>query len=110
MIDVSIKFEELNDKLICKINGDFDAYHSAEIKKQIKEKMENSTVNKIVIDMSDVPYIDSAGLGAMVAILKDARHLGKEIVLLSPRQNVRRIFEMTRLDKVFKIVEVLEEA
>ncbi|WP_448535818.1 STAS domain-containing protein [Pseudothermotoga sp.] len=110
MIDVNVKFEEQNDRLLCKINGDFDAYHSAEIKKQIKDRMESSKAAKIVIDMSEVPYIDSAGLGAMVAILKDARHLGKEIVLASLRQNVKRIFEMTRLDKVFKIVEVLEEA
>lgn len=110
MIELTINFEETNEKLVCKINGDFDAYNSAEIKKQIKERMENSKATKVVVDMSNVPYIDSAGLGAMVAILKDARHMGKEIVLLALRQNVKRIFEMTRLDKVFRIVDVLEEA
>lgn len=110
MIEVNIKFEEHTDKLVCKINGDFDAYHSAEIKKLIKEKMDSSKMNKVVIDMTNVPYIDSAGLGAMVAVLKDARNLGRELILMGLRQNVKRIFEMTRLDKVFKIVDVLEEA
>ncbi|MEN3009056.1 STAS domain-containing protein [Pseudothermotoga sp.] len=110
MIEANVKFEEHSDKLLCKINGDFDAYHSAEIKKLIKEKMDGSKASKIVIDMSNVPYVDSAGLGAMVAVLKDTRNLGKELILMGLRQNVKRIFEMTRLDKVFKIVDVLEEA
>jgi len=46
----------------------------------------------------------------MVSLLKDARNLDKELILCSLRQNVKRIFEMTRLDKVFKIVDVVEEA
>lgn len=110
MNDVTVKFEQAQSKLICKIDGDFDAYHSAEIKKTIKEQLEKSKDAKIVLDMSNVPYIDSAGLGTMVSLLKDARNLEKELILASLRQNVKRIFEMTRLDKVFKIVDVPEEA
>ncbi|HOJ88981.1 MAG TPA: STAS domain-containing protein [Pseudothermotoga sp.] len=110
MNDVTVKFEQAKSKLICKIEGDFDAYHSADIKKMIKEQMEKSNNTKIVLDMSNVPYIDSAGLGTMVSLLKDARNLDKELILCSLRQNVKRIFEMTRLDKVFKIVDVVEEA
>jgi len=108
--DIKVKFEQQQMKLICKIDGDFDAYHSADIKKMIKEQIETSNHRKLVIDMSDVPYIDSAGLGTMVAILKDARNYGKEVILTSMRQNVKRIFEMTRLDKVFQIVDTPEEA
>ncbi|MGJ8453934.1 STAS domain-containing protein [Pseudothermotoga sp. U03pept] len=110
MNDISVKFEEAKAMLICRVEGDFDAYHSADIKKTIKEKLEKSSNAKIVIDMSNVPYIDSAGLGTMVSLLKDTRTLGKELVLAGLRQNVKRIFEMTRLDKVFKIVDVPEEA
>lgn len=110
MNDVTVKFEQAKSKLICKISGDFDAYHSAEIKKTIKEQMEKSNDTKIVLDMSNVPYIDSAGLGTMVSLLKDSRNLNKELVLASLKQNVKRIFEMTRLDKVFRIVDVPEEA
>lgn len=93
MNDIKVKFEQQQMKLICKIDGDFDAYHSADIKKMIKEQIETSNHRKLVIDMSDVPYIDSAGLGTMVAILKDARNYGKEVILTSMRQNVKRILK-----------------
>ncbi len=110
MNGISVKFEQIGSKMICKINGDIDAYHSAEVKKTLKEEMEKTSAEKVVLDMSEVPYVDSAGLGIMVALLKISRSLNKELILASLKQNVRRIFEMTRLDKVFRIVDTVEEA
>ncbi|MBT1247828.1 MULTISPECIES: STAS domain-containing protein [unclassified Thermosipho (in: thermotogales)] len=105
------KVEFLNEEkaLIAKVYGDIDAYHSADIKKEIREKMISSDKEKIIIDLSEVNYIDSAGLGSLVAILKDARMNNKLLYLMSPKQSVMRVFEMTRLDKVFNIISSIEE-
>ncbi len=108
---MAIKFDKRveGDKVIISINGEIDAYHSAEVKKYLKDSLlENA--KKIVIDMSNVNYIDSAGLGSLVAVFKDARLAEKELILASLKQTVMRIFEMTRLDRVFKIVQTVEEA
>ncbi|AEH50413.1 STAS domain-containing protein [Pseudothermotoga thermarum] len=109
MIGTSVKFEQIGSKLVCRINGDIDAYHSADVKKAIKDELEKTSAMTVILDMSQVPYVDSAGLGTMVALLKVARTLNKELVLASLRQNVKRVFEMTRLDKVFKITDTVEE-
>ncbi len=109
MNDLNVKFEQIGARLVCKVSGDIDAYHSAEIKKAIKDEVEKTSAGKIVMDMSNVSYVDSAGLGTMVALLKLTRSLNKELVLASMKQNVKRVFEMTRLDKVFKIVDTVEE-
>jgi len=109
MNDMKINFTQEGEKLIVSVNGDIDAYHSGDFKKNIREKLESVNANIIVLDMSNVAYIDSAGLGSLVALLKDVRTKGKEFVLASLKPNVKRIFEMTRLDKVFKIVDTLEE-
>jgi anti-sigma B factor antagonist len=110
MMNLNMDFVEEGDKLIAVIKGDIDAYHSADFKRIIREKMAGFSEKKIVLDMSHVSYIDSAGLGSLVALLKDARNQGKSIVLASLKPNVKRIFEMTRLDRVFKISDTLEEA
>ncbi len=110
MTNLNMEFKEVDDKLIVLVRGDIDAYHSADFKKNLKEKIEAFSGKTVVLDLSEVSYIDSAGLGSLVAILKTARSLSKSFVLASLKPNVKRIFEMTRLDNVFKIVDTPEEA
>ena len=110
MTKLNMDFTEEGEKLIITVMGDIDAYHSADFKKGIREKIGGFSGSKIVLDLSNVSYIDSAGLGSLVAILKDIRNAGKSLTLASLKPNVKRIFEMTRLDKVFKIVDTPEEA
>ncbi len=110
MTDLNMEFKDMGGKLVVVVTGDIDAYHSADFKKAVKEKIASYSGSTIVLDLSNVSYIDSAGLGSLVAILKDARNVGKSFVLSSLKPNVKRIFEMTRLDKVFKIVDTPEEA
>ena len=64
----------------------------------------------IALDLSDVPYIDSAGLGTLVSILRETRNAKKALKLVGLRQNIKRIFEMTRLDKIFDVYDTLEES
>ncbi len=109
MNDMKINFTQERGKLIVSVSGDIDAYHSGDFKKTIREKLGSVDADTVVLDMSNVAYIDSAGLGSLVALLKDVRTKGKEFVLASLKPNVKRIFEMTRLDRVFKIVDTLEE-
>ena len=60
--------------------------------------------------MTDLSYIDSAGLGALVSLLKRASENSKELRLFGLRGNVKKIFELTRLNMVFNIFDTLEEA
>ncbi len=110
MTKLNMDFLEEDEKLVIIVKGDIDAYHSADFKKAVREKMGEFSGTKVVLDLSNVSYIDSAGLGSLVAMLKDARNSGKSFLLASLKPNVKRIFEMTRLDKVFRIVDTPEEA
>ena len=57
----------------------------------------------ILLDLARVRYIDSSGLGEMVAAQTAARRAGGQVALLAPTPNVREVFEMTRLVQVFDI-------
>ena len=57
----------------------------------------------ILLDLARVRYVDSSGLGEMVAAQSAARRAGGQVALLAPTPNVREVFEMTRMAQVFDI-------
>jgi anti-sigma B factor antagonist len=65
---------------------------------------------QIVLELSGVEMIDSAGLGELVGILMSARASGCSIKLAAPRQNVREVLLLTNLASVFEIHPTVDEA
>jgi anti-sigma B factor antagonist len=57
----------------------------------------------LVIDLMDVSFMDSTGLGALIGLRNASREMGAPLVLLDPSPRVRRVLEITRLDGVFEI-------
>ncbi len=62
-------------------------------------------VNAIVLDFTDISFINSAGLGSCITVRNDAKPRGAEVVLYGMHASIRDIFTMTRLDKLFQIAE-----
>ena len=63
----------------------------------------SSGENKVVVDMTNVTFMDSTGLAALVGPLKRFRSMGGEIVLRSPTRGVQKVLEITGLTRVFTI-------
>ncbi len=84
------------------ISGEIDIYTA----QQFKEKLYNivdSSSKDIVMDCSGLDYIDSTGLGIFVGALKKARLTDRNISLENIRDNIRKLFNITGLDKLFII-------
>ena len=64
----------------------------------------------LVLDLSQVQYIDSGGLGALVAVLTSARASGGDLRLTGVNERVSRVLKTTRLDRVFRIHSSVEVA
>ncbi|SRR6056297_297890 len=108
-MDFVITFEEIEKSFVVKVAGDIDAYHSATFKQKVMEHMVNTDKKYIVLDMSEVSYIDSAGLGSIVSLIKESKKSEKEIVLVSLKKQIKKIFEMTKLDKIIRMEDTIEE-
>lgn len=67
-------------------------------------------VNWLVMDLSEVNFIDSAGLGALVAIQKRARQAGGDVALAGPSKDIQTSIRLVRLDRVFPIHDHTEAA
>lgn len=89
--------------------GDLDMGSADQMKRTLSELIEKGQ-SKLVMDLTNVSYIDSSGLGALVAAMKQARAVGGNLKLCGLQEDVRSIFEMTRLIKVMAVHSDREEA
>lgn len=101
--------ELLGDMLLIRAHEDrIDAASAIQFKDRMRE-LTQAPSGRVVLDMAQVAFLDSSGLGAVVAVLKalgPARKL--ELAGLSP--TVQKVFRLTRMDSVFMIHEQVPDA
>lgn len=89
--------------------GDLDMGTADQVKRTLTGLIEKGQ-SKLVMDLARVGYVDSSGLGALVAAMKQARAVGGNLKLCGLQEDVRSIFEMTRLIKVMAVHSDRQEA
>ena len=103
--DLSYRTSSLQDGTsLVTLGGELDlATAGAELEELLEECTENAC--HVVLDMSQVTYIDSTGLGLLVKTDKRLSAAGRRLVILRPHPSVRRILEITGLDRHFRVAE-----
>jgi anti-sigma B factor antagonist len=91
-------------------NGHISVENAAALKQQLAETVSSQEYTSLLVDMSQVESLDSAGLMVFVSTLTLAQRLGKSFGLFGISPAVRIIFELTQLDRVFHILEGYPEA
>lgn len=84
------------------LEGRFDAYEVPQFNRWFDEHGEQV---RVIVNLSGVGFVDSSGLASLVRSLKHCRQKGGDLYLCSTQQPVRIIFELSRMDKAFKIFE-----
>lgn len=82
-------------------SGVFDGSQAGSFREAIEDRLATDRV--ILLDLQDVKFMDSSGLGAIVAALKTVRAAGGQLYLCSPNQQVKMLFELTSVDQVFEL-------
>jgi anti-sigma B factor antagonist len=93
------------------VKGEIDAHTAPQLKERLLDLVAGG-IDRLVVDLRGVTFIESVGLGTLVAARKRLRPFDKSLCLaLGPEQSVlRRTFEITALDKVFPIHPTVEAA
>ena len=89
--------------------GDLDMAVAPELSQALKDLIDQGR-RQLVLDLGRVDYVDSAGLGALVASIKRARGAGGDIRLCALQPDVRSVFDMTRLMKVIDVFPSRDDA
>jgi len=100
--ELTLKEEYLAGKTKVFVSGEVDIYTAQNFKEKVYSIVENAP-DDIVIDCDGLNYIDSTGLGIFVGALKRARLAGKSISLENIKDNIKKLFVITGLDKLFNI-------
>ncbi len=88
--------------------GILDGTKATDFRDNIDRSIENG-VQIILVDFTDVTFMDSSGLGTLVLSLKTARNAGVKMFLCSINEQVKMLFELTSMDSVFEIFDNREE-
>ncbi len=92
------------DVTVVEVEGQLIVGNRQELKQKVLEDLENGA-RKFVIDFSETGYIDSSGLGVLVSLSKKIREKGGELRLSSLNEDLRTLFELTKLDTLFRIAD-----
>ncbi|MGY4384228.1 anti-sigma B factor antagonist [Pedobacter sp. UYP24] len=95
--------------LLTIVDKDANLSKSESFKEIVFKEIESGT-RKLIISFEHVEYLDSSFLGALVAILKNLVPKEGKLMLIELNNDIRNLFELTRLDKIFDLKNSLETA
>ena len=97
---------QINDGQTITVTGlvELAAANAAQVRDDIRAKL-TPAQSALEIDLSQVTFLDSSGLGALISLQKTLRSQNGTVRLINPATNVRQILELTRLHRVFEIVQ-----
>jgi len=99
---MEIEFRDMGEHKIIQVNGEVDLYNVSELKKALFS-VTDGTSRSVIVDMKNVNYMDSSGIGALVAGQKKMKAHNGRFGLLNIHEDVLNILKLATLDRFFKI-------
>ena len=99
-----------SDTLILRISGDLIGEDNGT---RLVEAVNDAVGHKVmtcIIDISDLRYLNSSGIGVLITILTKFRNKGGEVYLMKPSESVKKLLAITKLNAIFQVVQSEEEA
>lgn len=100
---------EVNGVTVIEVDGQLIVGNRQELKQTVMDEVERGG-RKFLIDFEKTGYIDSSGLGVLVSLSKKIREQGGELRLANLNEDLRTLFELTKLDTLFQIAGSRAEA
>ena len=106
---MGFQVEKSDGITVVDVEGQLIVGNRQELKQKVLEELEGGE-RKFVIDFANTGYIDSSGLGVLVGLSKKIREQGGELRLAALNEDLRTLFELTKLDTLFKIADTRAQA
>jgi anti-sigma B factor antagonist len=106
---MELKIRKNEDIYIIDVLGEMDLYNSYKLK-ELLMKMIEKKIEKYIINMDEVEYIDSSGIGALIYITSTIKKMNLHLSITNVHGSVKKVIELTKLSSFFPILSTLEEA
>ena len=107
---MEISTRQCDNATIVDVVGDITLYNSPQIRKILLDLLREKHVPRVIVNLQNVRYIDSAGVASLVEGLKVSRDMKSGFALYGLTRTTREVLELTRLIKVFEVHDAEEEA
>ncbi len=104
---LEILIETTDRFTLCRPVGELDAYTVSTFRDALSELAE---VERLLIDLSEVPFMDSAGLGALIGGIRKTREANGEVTVACGRPTLTRLLHTTGFDRIVPVTETVEDA
>ncbi len=106
---MELKIRKSAEIYIVDVNGDMDLYNSYKLKELIMKMLEKK-VRTFIINLEQVDYIDSSGIGALIYICSTIKKMNLKLSITNVHGSVKKVIELTKLMGYFPIASTVEEA
>jgi anti-sigma B factor antagonist len=107
---VKISPRHVEKATIFDVSGDIDLANSPEMRKTLLTEMRDKKTPRVIVNLTNVRYIDSSGVASLVEGLKTSRDLGLRFILYGLSPGAREVLQLSRLLKIFEIHDDEEHA
>jgi anti-sigma B factor antagonist len=104
---LEIQVEEADEHTVCRPVGELDAYTVGQFREVLATF---SSTPRLIIDLSEVPFMDSAGLGALIGGIRKAREHDGEVAVACSRPTLTRLLHTTGFDRIVPVADNLAGA
>ncbi|MEM7091998.1 MAG: STAS domain-containing protein [Actinomycetota bacterium] len=106
MSDFEVDSEDFEHHSVLRPRGDIDAYSVGQFREALSAMAETA---RLLIDLSEVPFMDSAGLGALIGGIRRNRDHDGEIVVVCDKPALTRLLHTTGFDRIVPVTENLDD-
>ncbi|KIL48988.1 anti-sigma F factor antagonist [Jeotgalibacillus alimentarius] len=104
----NVEAEVKGNVLLLRMSGELDHHEVGPIRKELIELMEKESIRHMILNLANLEFMDSSGLGLILGRYKHLQKIGGNMVLCAATPAVKRLFEMSGMYKIL-IVELSEE-
>jgi anti-anti-sigma factor len=104
---VLVKCEEIGLALVCHVEGNLEQLTAAQFRDAVACL---SGQPRVIFELSAVPFVDSAGIGALIGAIRRIRESGGEVVVCSSRPSINRVLQLVGMPRVVTVVDSLKDA
>ena len=102
-----VDYDEVGAGLVCHLVGNLEHLSVDEFREEVAQLRANAHV---IFDLSAVPFVDSAGLGALIGAIRHVRDLNGDVIVCAARPSVARVLDIVGLSRIVAVVEDLAKA
>lgn len=108
-MNLSLRTEYTEDEIVLFVGGEVDAFAASQLKDKLLPLIQGATGKTISLDVAEVAYMDSTGVGVIIGALKACKSTGNRLMLKNVPPRIERLFKITGLAEVISVEPIKGE-